>query len=72
MSLYDRFAEILGPARLRQVERQLGGRRLRIRKYSERVDPRLFSGKPLTLAALAHLLGKSGRQASRIKKRFGA
>lgn len=70
MKTYERFAKIIGRDLLRAVERSLGGRTIRIRKYSERPDLARFMGKPITIRALAELLRCSERQAIRIKKKF--
>jgi hypothetical protein len=68
LSNYERLRKIVGPDLLAAIERNLGGRLIRIRKSSIKVDMAGFRGKPLTVAAIMAIFHKSRSQAKRIKK----
>lgn len=65
---YRVFSSILGKPLLEAVERRLGGRIVRINKSRLEADVERYRGKPMTVRALAKLLGKSTGTAHRMRK----
>jgi len=68
MSDYERLAKIIGPHLMEVVERELGGKQIRIRKRRTRVDLSQYYGKPLTLRAIMQIFSVSMSTAKRLMK----